>query len=55
MTYATNDAEQIANIFNTLADDAWQQLGSRPFADLKLSEIAAHAEVNAALAVAVAA
>ena len=32
-------------------DEAWQQLGSRPLADLTLAEIAAHADVDAALAV----
>ena len=54
MTHPTNDSEQTSKIFARLADDAWQQLGSRPFADLKLTEIAANAEVDAALALAVA-
>ena len=54
MTYATNDAGQTAQIFATLADEAWQQLGSRPLADLTVAEIAAHADVDLALAVAVA-
>ena len=54
MTHPTNDSEQTAKIFATLAENAWQQLGSRPFADLKLTEIAANAEVDAVLAVAVA-
>ena len=54
MTHATNDAGQTAQMFATLADEAWQQLGSRPLADLTLAEIAAHAEIDAGLAVAVA-
>ena len=54
MMHATNDSEQTAKIFATLADDAWHQLEFRPFAELKLDEIAARAEVNVALAVAVA-
>jgi len=54
MTHATNDAGQTAQMFATLADEAWQQLGSRPLADLMLAEIAAHAEIDAGLAVAVA-
>ena len=54
MTYATNDAEQTAQIFATLADEAWEQLGSRPFAELTLAEIAAHADVDAALSAALA-
>ena len=54
MTYAANDAEQTAQIFATLADEAWRQLGSRPFAELTLAEIAAHADVDAALSVAIA-
>jgi hypothetical protein len=54
MTYATNDVGQTAKIFATLADEAWQQLGSRPFAELLVAEIAARADVNAALALAVA-
>ena len=54
MTHATNDAGQTAQMFATLADEAWQQLGSRPLADLTLAEIAAHAEIDASLAVAVA-
>ena len=54
MTHATNDDEQLAQIFVTLADEAWQQLGSRPLAELTVAEIAAHANVDAALAVAVA-
>ena len=54
MTHAINDAGQTAQIFVTLADEAWQQLRSRPLADLTVAEIAARAGVNAALAVAVA-
>ena len=54
MTHATNDVGQTAQIFATLADEAWRQLGSRPLAELTLAEIAAHADVDAALAVAVA-
>ena len=54
MTYATNDAGQTAQIFATLADEAWQQLGSRPLADLTVAEIAAHADVDTALALAIA-
>ena len=54
MTHATNYAGQTAQMFATLADEAWQQLGSRPLADLTLAEIAAHAEIDAGLAVAVA-
>ena len=54
MTHATNDVGQTAQIFATLADEAWQQLGSRPLAELMVAEIAAHADVDTALAVAVA-
>ena len=54
MTQATNDVGQTAKIFATLADEAWRQLGSRPLTELMLAEIAAHADVDAALAVAVA-
>ena len=54
MTHVTNDAGQTAQIFARLADEAWQQLGSRPLANLKVAEIAAHADVDAELAVAVA-
>jgi len=54
MTHATNDTGQTAQIFATLADEAWQQLGSRSLADLTVAEIAAHAGVDATLAVAVA-
>ena len=54
MTDANNDAGHTAQIFATLVDEAWQQLGSRPLAELTLAEIAAHADVDAALAVAVA-
>jgi hypothetical protein len=54
MTHATNDVGQTAQIFAKLADEAWQQLGSRPLAELTLAEIAAHTDVDAALAVAVA-
>ena len=54
MTQATNDVGQTAQIFATLADEAWRQLGSRPLTELMLTEIAAHADVDAALAVAVA-
>ena len=54
MTQATNDVGQTAQIFATLADEAWRQLGSRPLTELMLAEIAARADVDAALAVAVA-
>ena len=54
MTHATNDVGQTAQIFATLADEAWQQLGYRPLAELTLAEIAAHADVDATLALAVA-
>ena len=54
MTQATNDVGQTAQIFATLADEAWRQLGSRPLTELKVAEIAAHVGVDAALAVAVA-
>ena len=54
MTHATNDVGQTARIFAKLADEAWQQLRSRPFIELNLAEIAAHTDVDAALAVAVA-
>lgn len=54
MTHATNGAGQTAQIFAKLADQAWQQLGSSPLADLTMVEIAAHADVDAALALAVA-
>ena len=54
MTQATNDVGQTAKIFATLADEAWQQLGSRPLTELMLAEIAAQADVDASLAVAVA-
>ena len=54
MTHATNDFGQTAQIFATLADEAWRQLGSQTLASLTVAEIAAHADVDAALAVAVA-
>ena len=54
MTHAINDAGQTTQIFVTLADEAWQQLGSRTLADLTVAEIAAHADVDTSLAVAVA-
>ena len=54
MMQSTNDVVQTAKIFVTLADEAWRQLGSRPLTELMLAEIAAHADVDAALAVAVA-
>ena len=54
MTHAANDTGQTAQIFATLANEAWQQLGSRPLADLTVAEIAAHVDVEAGLAVAVA-
>ena len=54
MTRATDDAWQTAQTFATLANEAWRQLGSRPLANLTMSEIAAHVDVDAALAVAVA-
>ena len=54
MTQSTNDVGQTAQIFATLADEAWRQLGSRPLTELKLAEIAAHVDVDASLAVAVA-
>ena len=52
--HATNDAGQTAQIFATLADEAWRQLGSRPLDDLTVEEIAVHADVDTGLAVAVA-
>ena len=54
MTHETNDFGQTAQIFATLADEAWRQLGSQTLAGLTVAEIAAHADVDAALAVAVA-
>ena len=54
MTHAANDTGQTAQIFATLANKAWDQLGSRPLADLTVAEIAAHLDVEAELAVAVA-
>ena len=54
MMHATNDVGQTAQIFAALADEAWKQLGSRPLADLTMAEVAAHVDVNNALAVAVA-
>ena len=54
MTHASNDGGQTAQIFATLADEAWRQLGTRPLAELTIAEIATHANVDAALAVAVA-
>ena len=54
MTNATNNVGQTAQIFAKLADEAWQQLGSRPLTELMVAEIAAHADVDTALAVAVA-
>jgi hypothetical protein len=54
MMHAANDIGQTAQIFTTLADEAWQQLGSRPLADLTVMEIAAHVDVEIGLAVAVA-
>ena len=54
MTQATNDVGPTAQIYATLADEAWRQLGSRPLTELMLAEIAARADVDAALAVAVA-
>ena len=54
MTHATNDVGQTAKIFAKLADEAWRQLGSRPLAELMMVDIAAHTDVDAALAVAVA-
>ena len=54
MTHAANDTGQTAQIFAKLADEAWQQLGSRPLADLTVAEIASHVGVEAGLAVAVA-
>ena len=54
MTHAANDTGQTAQIFATLSNEAWQQLGSRPLADLAVTEIAAHVDLEAGLAVAVA-
>ena len=54
MTRANNDADQVKHVSDTLADEAWQQLGSRPLDDINLAEIAAHVDVSAALAMAVA-
>ena len=52
--HTTNDAGQTLEIFAKLADEAWQQLGSRPLTELTVTNIAAHADVDVALAVAVA-
>ena len=54
MTHAANNVGQTAQILAKLADEAWQQLGSRPLAELIVAEIAEHAGVDAAFAVAVA-
>ena len=54
MTHAANDTGQTEQIFATLANIAWQQLGSRTLADLTVAEIAAHVDVESGLAVAVA-
>jgi hypothetical protein len=54
MTRTVNDSAQEAKVFAILADEAWQQLGSRSLAELTVAEIAAHAEVRAGLAAAVA-
>ena len=54
MNHATNHVGQTAQIFVTLADEAWRQLGSRPLTDLTLAEIAAEVDVTAPLAAAVA-
>ena len=47
-------AEQTAQIFAKLADEAWQQLGARPLVALSLNEIAQNVGVDVALASAVA-
>ena len=54
MTRVANDASQTLQIFNALADEAWHQLGRRPLAELDMADIAAHADVDVGLAVAVA-
>ena len=54
MMQTTNDVGQTAQIFSKLADEAWRQLASRPLAELTVAEIAAHANVDAGLAAAVA-
>ena len=54
MTHATNDAGQTTQIFAMLADEAWRQLGSVPLVELRVKQIAANADVDPALAVAVA-
>ena len=53
MTHATNDAGQTTQIFAMLADEAWRQLGSVPLVELRVKQIAANADVDPALAVAV--
>ena len=54
VTHAANETGETAEIFATLANEAWRQLGSRPLADLTLADIAAHVDIEAGLAVAVA-
>ena len=54
MMQSATGAEQTAQIFAKLADEAWQQLGARPLAALSLHEIAQNVGVDAALASAVA-
>ena len=54
MIQSATGAEQSAQIFAKLADEAWQQLGARPLVALSLNEIAQNVGVEAALASAVA-
>jgi len=54
MTHNAANREQTAVIFAKLADEAWQQLGSRPLRALSLADIAQHADIDAELAVAIA-
>jgi hypothetical protein len=54
MMQSAGGAEQTAQIFAKLADEAWQQLGARPLVALSLNEIAQNVGVDAAFASAVA-
>ena len=54
MMHAATDAELASQVFVKLSDEAWQQLASRPFAALSLTDIAGRVEVDDGLAKAVA-
>ena len=54
MMKSATSAEQTAQIFAKLADEAWQQLGTRPLAAMSLNEIAQNVGVDSELARAVA-